>query len=296
VAAAVQWQQGHPTRIRISQLLSDCPTQSTRQNASVSLQSIEKASMSIPMPPVSLITGASSGIGRALALELARRGHSLGLTARRMPLLESLRDEIHAACGKNLRIELAALDVCEFERVSPTMMALCARLGHVDNVIVNAGANDIVDIGRASLDKEIKLIQTNLTGAIATIDASVRFFRTQGKGHLVGISSLAGMQPIARQAAYCASKAGFSMYLKSARIELQPLGITVTDIRPGYIATDIVEGVDIAQLPFAITVAQAAREMAALIERRAKTGIVPAFPWRLIQPLIGHLPARFVKF
>ena len=242
-----------------------------------------------------VITGASSGIGRALALEMARRGHALGLTARRMALLEQFRDELHAAHGKKLRVELATLDVCQSASVGPTLHELFARLGGIDTIVVNAGANDITHIGGGDLEKELNLIQTNLIGAIATINAATEHFLKRGKGHIVGISSLASLQPVATQAAYCASKAGFSMYLDSARVELRRKGIAVTDILPGYIKTDIVAGVDIGQLPFAIPVEQAAREMARLIEKRVKSGVVPAFPWKLVRPFMGHLPERFTR-
>jgi short-subunit dehydrogenase len=242
-----------------------------------------------------VITGASSGIGRALALEMAARGHALGLTARRMALLEQLRDEIHAAHGKDLCIELATLDVCQAASVGPTLHELFARLGGIDTIVVNAGANDVTRVGSGDLEKELNLIQTNLVGAIATINAATEHFLERGKGHIVGISSLASLQPIAMQAAYCASKAGFSMYLDSARVELKRKGITITDILPGYIKTDIVEGVDIGQLPFAIPVEQAAREMVRLIGKRVTSGVVPAFPWRLVRPFLGHLPERFAR-
>ena len=145
------------------------------------------------------------------------------------------------------------------------------------------------------LVKELNLIQTNLAGAIATINAAAEHFLKRGQGHIVSISSLASLQPIATQAAYCASKAGLSMYVNSARVELRRKGITVTDILPGYIKTDIVEGVDIGKLPFAISVEQAAREMTRLIERRVKSGVVPAFPWKLVRPFLGHLPERFTR-
>ena len=242
-----------------------------------------------------VITGASSGIGRALALEMAARGHALGLTARRVTLLEQLRDEIHAAHGYELRVELATLNVCETARVGPTLHELFARLGGIDTIVINAGANDITHVGAGDVEKELNLIQTNLAGAIATISAATEHFLVRGKGHIVGISSLASLQPIAMQAAYCASKAGLSMYLASARVELKRKDITITDILPGYIKTDIVEGVDIGQLPFAIPVEQAAREMARMIDKRVRSGVVPAFPWRLVRPFLGHLPERFTS-
>ena len=93
----------------------------------------------------------------------------------------------------------------------------------------------------------------------------------------------------------CASKAAFSMYLSSARHELKASNIVVTDILPGFVKTDIVEGVDIATLPFAVSVEQAAREIATLVEKRVKRGIVPWFPWALLKPLFGHVPQRFLR-
>lgn len=243
-----------------------------------------------------VITGASSGIGRELALEMARRGHHLGLTARRMALLEKLREEIHGTIAPNLKVELAVLDVCQTETVNSTLLELFARLGGIDTIVVNAGVNDVTNIGQGDLDKELKLINTNLSGAIATIGAATEHFLARGKGHVVGISSLASLQPFAQQAAYSASKAGVSMYLKAARIELRQKRITVTDILPGYIATDIVDGMDIGKLPFAIPATRAAKEMADLIEKKVESGVVPAFPWKLLRPFLGHLPERLAHY
>jgi short-subunit dehydrogenase len=247
-------------------------------------------------PSTIVITGASSGIGRALALEMARRGNHLGLTARRMPLLEQLREEIHATIDAKLTVELAVLDVCQTATVVPALSDLFTRLGGVDTIVVNAGANDVTNIGKGDLDKELNLIDTNLSGAIATINAATAHFLERGRGHVVGISSLASLQPFCQQAAYSASKAGFSMYLKAARMELRQSGITVTDILPGYIATDIVDGMDISKLPFAIPTSQAAREMARLIEKKVERGVVPAFPWKFVRPFLGHLPERFARY
>jgi len=241
-----------------------------------------------------VITGASSGIGRALALEYAGRGCHLGLTARRLPVLEELRREILAEHGsKGIRVEVSGLDVAEELTVAPGLKTLFEALGGVDVVIVNAGVNDVTEIGKGDLDKQVRLIRTNVIGAIATVDAAVAYFLSRGRGQVVGISSLASLQPIPLQAAYCASKAGFSMYLDSARIELKARNIHVTNILPGYVKTDIVEGVDIGKMPFAVSPQRAAREIADLVERRVKLGIVPAFPWKWLRPLFGHIPSRF---
>jgi short-subunit dehydrogenase len=243
-----------------------------------------------------VITGASAGIGRALAFEFASRGYNLGLTARRLNVLEQLRAQILATpgCG-DLRIELACFDVAEESTVSGALRAQFAALGGVDIVMANAGINDVTHVGQGDFVKECRLIRTNVIGAIATVDAAVEHFLARGCGHVVGISSLASLQPMREQAAYCASKAAFSMYLKAARHDLKGKNIVVTDILPGYVKTDIVDGVDIGKLPFAISVEQAAREITTLVEKRVERGIVPAFPWAFLRPFFGHVPQRFLR-
>jgi short-subunit dehydrogenase len=239
-----------------------------------------------------VITGASAGIGRALAVAFAERGYHLGLTGRRREALEDVLREIRKR-HEDLRVELALFDVTDTAAVRPALGGLFTALGGVDIVVVNAGANDLTRIGRGEMAKELALIDTNLAGAIATINAAAEHFIERGSGQIVGISSLASLQRMPLQAAYCASKAGFSMYLDAARDELARHNIAVTKIMPGYIKTDIVEGVDIGKIRFAISAEQAAREMVRLIEKRVASGIVPAFPWKLVRPFMGHIPLRF---
>jgi short-subunit dehydrogenase len=239
-----------------------------------------------------VITGASSGIGRALALELASRGHTLGLTARRLPLLKTLRAEIQAAHGT--RVEIAALDVSDTDQVAPRLGKLFATLGGADVVVVNAGINAMTQVGKGTLAQELQILQTNVAGAIATVHAAAAHFIERGQGHVVGISSIAALQGVPKQAAYCASKAAFAMYLDCARMELGRKGIAVSNIRPGYISTDLVDGVDIGKLPFAVSAEKGACEMADLIEKRVPDAVVPAWPWKLMRPALGHIPTRFL--
>ena len=237
-----------------------------------------------------VITGASSGIGRALAFEFAARGYQLGLTARRLEVLDALRRELIANHpGAALQIEIAALDVDQDATVGPTLQQLFSDLGGVDIVVVNAGVNDFTAVGKGHLAKEKQLIQTNLIGAIATVEAAVEHFLLRGVGQVVGISSLASLMGIPKQAAYCASKAGFSIYLDVARMELKRKNIVVTTILPGFVKTDIMPHID--KYPFAVTAEHAAKEMVSLIEKRKTVGVVPAFPWKLLRPLFSYMPA-----
>jgi short-subunit dehydrogenase len=240
-----------------------------------------------------VITGASSGIGRALAMEFARRGYHLGLTARRLSVLEELREELQHVGDSPLNISIAPLDVDQISSVGPALHRLFDQLGHVDTVVVNAGINTLTTIGKGNLLKEQQLLQTNLLGAIATVNAAAEYFITAGSGHIVGISSLASLQPMPKQAAYCASKAGFSMYLDAAKIELKRHNINITKILPGFVITNIMPKID--KYPFAITAIKAAKEMANAIEKGKAVAVVPAFPWKWLRPLFGHIPDSLWK-
>lgn len=240
-----------------------------------------------------VITGASSGIGRALAVEFARRGYHLGLTARRLGALEELREELQPPGDGTRKIAIAALDVDLTASVGPTLHSLFAELGQVDTVVVNAGVNAFTAIGKGSLLQEQQVLQTNLLGAIATVNAAAEHFIAAGAGRIVGISSLAALQAMPKQAAYCASKAGFSMYLDAARVELKRHNIGITKILPGFVITEIMPKID--KYPFAVTAEQAAREMVDVIEKGKALGVVPAFPWKWLRPLFGHMPDALWK-
>ncbi len=246
------------------------------------------------MKGTAVITGASTGIGRALAFEFARRGYHLGLTARRLPALVQLREELLAADSSgSLRVEITTLDVDADETVGPQLSALFDALGAVDIVVVNAGINDFTSVGKGDFLREKQLLQTNLIGAIATVHAAVEYFVPRRAGHIVGISSLASLQGIPKQAAYCASKAGFSMYLDAARIELKRKNIRITKILPGFVKTSIMPHIE--KYPFAVSAEQAASEMVAIIEKGKAIGFVPAYPWKWLRPLFGHFPDSIWK-
>lgn len=244
-----------------------------------------------------VITGASSGIGKALALEFAKRGYNLGLAARRLDKLKALQaeiDQLAQASGNSARVEVCELDVDQTHLVGTTLLGLFNKLGQVDTVVVNAGVNKITAVGKGQLNDELALIQTNLLGAVATVNAAVEYFKARKKGHVVGISSLASLTPIPKQAAYCATKAGFSMYLDAAAVELRKHNIRFTKILPGFVKTDIVENMD--QYPFIVSAEQAAREIVDHIEKGRSVGVVPGFPWKFVKPVLSNLPAAVWRY
>jgi len=238
-----------------------------------------------------VITGASAGIGRALALEFAARGCRLGLLARRQSALESLRAEI-AAIGAP-PAEIAMLDVDDLDSIKPRLEQIFARLGAVDVFIANAGINGFTRVGAGDFAVDRRIVQTNVLGAMASLDAAAAQFIARRAGHLVGISSLASMIAVPTQGAYCASKAALSAYLHTARIELARHGIRVSNITPGFVLTEIMP--DIGKYPFAIPAAQAAREIVDAIEAGKRNVIVPGWPWKLFRPFFGFIPDSMWK-
>ncbi len=236
------------------------------------------------MAGATIITGASSGIGRALALELARRGHDLGLTARRLDKLEELRREIGAAS----RVELRALDVRDTAAVHATIPELAAALGQVDRIVANAGIGGGHAVGTGHFATDRDIIETNVLGAMATIDSALALFRAAGRGHVVGISSVAAFRGLPGSAAYSASKAALSTYLEAARVEVHPLGIRITTISPGFIDTPINE--ELKNRPFVITAEAGARQIADMIEGGTVSSTVPRLPWGPFGALMRAIP------
>jgi NAD(P)-dependent dehydrogenase (short-subunit alcohol dehydrogenase family) len=237
------------------------------------------------------ITGASSGIGRALAMELASRGYDLFLTARRVDVLEQLRGDI-AAADPARRVEIRGLDVTDDADVVAAIEEAADRLGRCDIVVANAGVGNSGRVAEGTVERARLIVQTNLVGAIATIDAAVAQFRRQGGGQIVGVSSVAGVRGLPGSSSYSASKAGLAVYLQSVRAETYGEPITVTTIAPGYIDTPLNR--DMKSRPFLIGVEQGARRMADLIERRVAYATVPRFPWTFLAPLLRVLPTSWL--
>ena len=243
------------------------------------------------MPKKILITGASSGIGRALAYELAGRGYALALTARRVDVLEEMRSDLKAR-HPAVTVALHPLDVTDTDSV-PGVLAACADgLGGLDILIANAGIGLGEKVGRGRFEDARRTIETNLVGAMACVDAAVAMFLDQGQGHIVGVSSVTAFLGLPRMASYGASKAALTLYLKSLRAELYGKNIQVTILNPGYIDTPLNDMLK--SRPFLISAPKGAAIMADMIERRVKVATVPVWPWRLVAPLLKRLPTRLI--
>lgn len=223
---------------------------------------------------VVFITGASSGIGEALAVEFARRGASLGLLARREDVLKELAAKVESAGGKALALPA---DVTDAEAVKEAAARLKDKFGRIDVLIANAGIGGTSDTRMMDVDHVTKIISINLIGAVNSVAAVIPIMLDQRSGHIVGISSLAGYRGLPKSSAYCASKAGMTAFFESVRIDLTGSGIDVSTISPGFIKTPLTSG-RANKMPYLMELEDGIRKIMWAIERRKK---FYAFPWQL---------------
>lgn len=238
-----------------------------------------------------LITGASSGIGKALAFELAKKGYSLALASREADLLGHVRSGILAA-HQPPAVEIRPLDVTDYDDVFKAVNEMAEALGGLDIVFANAGIGLGERVGRGDFEKARRTIEVNLIGAMATVDAAAAYFLKQGKGHIVGTSSVAAFRGMPKSSAYCASKAGLAIYLESVRAELYNKNIDVTVLYPGYIDTPLNNMLK--NRPFLISAEKGAEIIARLIEKRVHSSTVPVYPWNIVGRLMKFLPTGVV--
>jgi short-subunit dehydrogenase len=181
---------------------------------------------------VTLITGASSGMGRSLALRMAASGEGVGLLARRRELLEKLADEIRSAGGHALAVPA---DVTRPEEVREAVARTEASLGPIERLVANAGGGKTVRVDSFSAKRVAQTLDLNVVGVAHCIEAVLPAMLERGRGHLVATSSLAGYRGLPGAAAYGGAKAALTNMMESLRIELRGRGVAVTVILPGFV-------------------------------------------------------------
>jgi short-subunit dehydrogenase len=235
-----------------------------------------------------LISGASTGLGRGMALEFAGRGRNLALCARRIELLEALRAEI-AARFPGVRVAVRALDVNDHEQVFKVFRALRDDLGGLDRVVVNAGMGKGAPVGTGYFQANRMTAETNFIAALAQCEAALEIFRAQNAGHLVTIASVAAIRGLPRaQTVYAASKAGLASLTEGLRADLWNTPIRVSAIYPGYIESDISS--QARKRPFLVDTATGCRALVRAIERERPRAFVPRWPWAPVAFVMRHAP------
>jgi short-subunit dehydrogenase len=230
-----------------------------------------------------IITGASSGIGAALARHYLRAGATLGLIARRR------RELAEIAAAAAAPVEIYAADVRDAAAVRAAAADFIARHGSPDIVIANAG----VSVGTLTelaedIDAFDDVIDINLTGMVRTFQPFLGAMRDSGRGVLVGIASVAGYRGLPGAAAYSASKAAAISYLESLRAELVGSGLRVVTICPGYIATPMTAD-NPYPMPFIMSAETAARKIAAIVDSGKSYAVIP-WQMAIVARLLRVLP------
>ncbi|HEY0063829.1 MAG TPA: SDR family oxidoreductase [Telluria sp.] len=232
------------------------------------------------------ITGASSGIGEALAREYAARGASLGLVARRAEVLASLA----ASLTNPERHAVYALDVTDHAALGAAAQDFIARFGGADIVIANAGVSHGT-LTEHPEDQRVfdTILATNVSATVATFTPFIETMKSQASPcRLVGIGSVAGIRGLPGAGAYSASKAAVLCYCESLRLELKPFGIKVVTIAPGYIATPMTAK-NAYPMPFLMPAARFAEKAARAIEAGTSYRVIP---WQMgwVAKLLRLLP------
>ena len=234
-----------------------------------------------PPPLRVFITGASSGLGAALAQHYGKMGAQLGLVGRRMEALQSVAQGLKAQCY--------AVDVRDLLAMQAAANGFLTQFGPPDIVIAAAG----ISVGTLTEDADDAAVfravmDINVLGLVHTFQAFIPAMRTQRKGVLCGISSIAGVRGLPGSGAYSASKAAATVYLESLRIELRASGLAVVTVAPGFIDTPMTQ-VNTYPMPFKMTVQRAASQVAQCIDRRRAYTVIP-WQMRWVARLLKAMP------
>ena len=242
------------------------------------------------------ISGASAGLGQGMAREFAARGRDLVLVARRLDRLTELRSELLAR-HPGIRVVIGELDVDDPDAVATVVPRLAGELGGVDRFIANAGLGKGTPVGSGDPRPNRQVLVTNVLGTHACCEAAVALFRAQGAGHLVVISSVAGVRGMGgTRTAYATSKAADAVLAEGIRADLladrRTRGIRVSTIHPGFIETDINVG---RRGPFTVDLQTGVTALTAAVEREPVRAYVPEWPWRPVAGLLRVLPLPLVR-
>ena len=225
-----------------------------------------------------VISGASSGLGLALARHYLERGAIVGAYARRSTLLQALASEFPG------QVHCYTLDVRDAVAQQAAAADFIERVGVPDIVIANAGVS-IGTLTHYAEDNEVfqHVMDINVLGAVKTFQPFIAAMRDAGRGRMVGIASVAGFRGLPGAGAYSASKAALISYLESLRQEMRGCGVKVVTICPGYIRTPMTD-INPYPMPFMLEADDAASRIARAIERGCPFTVVP---WQMA--LVGHV-------
>ncbi|MEI7633254.1 MAG: SDR family NAD(P)-dependent oxidoreductase [bacterium] len=236
-----------------------------------------------------IVVGASSGIGEAAAVQLARRGYRVALVARREHELRKIAERINSRspAGEE-RALVFAHDVTHFNEVPELFDRIAQSLGGLTLVVYAAGVMPRVEPEEYDFSKDLKMVEVNLLGMIAWLNEAAQLFTRLQAGTIVGIGSIAGDRGRKGQPVYNTSKGAQAIYLETLRNRLAKHNVRVVTIKPGYIDTLMTRGMG--NLLWMISAEEAGRLVANAAETARATVYVPA-RWRIVAWLLVHIPS-----
>jgi len=234
-----------------------------------------------------IVIGASSGIGAELAKELLQEGNSVGLVARRKEKLEIVANSIQTG-----QAFIYSHDVTSFNEVPNLFQKIIQDLSGLDEIYFASGILERVGIDEFNTEKDLRMMNTNILGAIAWLNEAAKFFQAQAKGKIIGISSIAGDRGRIGNPVYNTSKAALNTYLEALRNRLSRKGITVVTVKPGFIDTDMTKGMS--GLFWLISANEAAKIILYAVKKNKEIIYVPA-RWALVAFIIKNIPNFIFK-
>ena len=241
-----------------------------------------------------IVIGASSGIGAALVRRLALQGYRVAALARREEELQKISDAVNANLPERAdsRVLIYPHDVTDYAAVPVLFQEIVRDLGGLDLIVYVAAYQPAVSRDEYNFTKDKAMISVNLLGAIAWLNqAAIRFDRAR-KGHIVGISSIAGDRGRVSGPVYNASKAGLNTFLEALRNRLARRGVTVTTIKPGFVDTKLLANA--AKTFWVISPEDAAAQIYLAISRKQGSVYVPK-RWMFVGLIIRHIPSVIFK-
>lgn len=228
-----------------------------------------------------IIIGATSGIGESLARQAIEKGYKVGGTGRRLERLKQLQDEL----GSDFHFR--EMDVVEKMNASSQLLSLIEEMDGMDIIVLNAGISNYPASSIISMEQEI--IDVNVSGFVQLFGEAFQYFKQQGHGHIVGVSSIAGLFGSSRAAPYSASKAFISTYMQAYRQRCNKANydITITDVKPGFVKSEMIEGKK--GLFWVAETDKAVRQMLSDIENKRSYSYITR-RWRFIAWLIKLTP------
>lgn len=229
------------------------------------------------------ITGASSGIGEAVARKLLEDGRKVIVSARSESALRQLAQDYPERC------RVLAVDLTDSEQLERAYQRLSELVDSLQAVIVNAGTCEYIDVKKFRAEPFERVMAINLQGSVNTIELALPFLRrSPERAQLVGVASMVTVLPLTRSEAYGASKAALEYLINSLRVDLAGEGIDVTLVRPGFVKTPLTDQNDF-EMPFIIPAERAAER---IVKGMNKRKLRVQFPWQLvaIMTLISWLP------